>query len=98
MTLGFIDKDEGTMATFIETLSKANEMNDNDWNTNRILAEANLTLHQYDQSKVYATKAFNANPNNPHVLSIYADSLLRNGQPDKAIETIKKMYELEPLI
>ena len=97
MTLGFIDKDEDTMATFIETLSKANEMNDNDWNTNRILAEANLTLHQYDQSKVYATKAFNANPNNPHVLSIYADSLLRNGQPDKAIETIKKMYELEPI-
>jgi len=97
MTLGFIERDEETMATFVETLSKANEMNDNDWNTNRILAEANLTLHQYDQAKVYATKAFNANPNNPHVLSIYADTHLRNGQPDKAIEIIEKMYELEPI-
>ena len=97
MTLGFIERTDETMTSFMENLSKAEEMNDNDWNTNRILGEANLTLQNYEQAKIYATKAYNANPNNPHVLSIYADSLLRNDDPEKAIEAIEKMYELEPI-
>ena len=36
MFLGFRDQDEKTMSEFLGALSKANEMNDNDWNTNRI--------------------------------------------------------------
>ena len=86
------------MATFLETLSKANEMNDNDWNTNRILAEAHLTLNDFNQTKSYATKAYNANPSNPHVLSIYGDALLRNDEIENAIKIFEKMYELEPIV
>jgi len=98
MFLGFLDRNEETMATFLETLSKANEMNDNDWNTNRILAEAHLTLNDFSQTKVYATKAYKANPSNPHVLSIYGDALLRNDEIENAIKIFEKMYELEPIV
>ena len=98
MFLGFLDRNEETMATFLETLSKANEMNDNDWNTNRILAEAHLTLNDFSQTKAYATKAYKANPSNPHVLSIYGDALLRNDEIENAIKIFEKMYELEPIV
>ena len=97
MFLGFKDQSE-VMPDMLEALSKANELNDNDWNTNRILAEANLTMDDFEQTKVYATKAYRANPNNPHVLSIYGESLLRNGDIDTAIKIFKKMYELEPIV
>ena len=97
MFLGFKDQSE-VMPDMLEALSKANELNDNDWNTNRILAEANLTMNDFEQSKVYATKAYRANPSNPHVLSIYGESLLRNGDIDSAIKIFEKMYELEPIV
>lgn len=97
MFLGFKDQSE-VMPDMLEALSKANELNDNDWNTNRILAEANLTMNDFEQTKVYATKAYKANPNNPHVLSIYGESLLRNGDTDTAIKIFEKMYELEPIV
>ena len=97
MFMGFSEQTDELMASFLEALSKANELNDNDWNTNRILAEAHLTLHDFEQTKIYATKAYNANPNNPHVLSIYADSLLRTNESEKAVKIIEKMHELEPI-
>ena len=97
MFLGFKDQSE-VMPDMLEALSKANELNDNDWNTNRILAEANQTMNDFEQSRVYATKAYRANPNNPHVLSIYGESLLRNGDIDTAIKIFEKMYELEPIV
>ena len=97
MFLGFKDQSE-VMPDMLEALSKANELNDNDWNTNRILAEANLTMNDFEQSKVYATKAYRAKPSNPHVLSIYGESLLRNGDIDSAIKIFEKMYELEPIV
>ena len=97
MFLGFKNQSE-VMPDMLEALSKANELNDNDWNTNRILAEANLTMDDFEQTKVYATKAYRANPNNPHVLSIYGESLLRNGDIDTAIKIFEKMYELEPIV
>ncbi len=97
MTLGFREKNEKNMEEFLGSLSKANELNDNDWNTNRILGEANLTLQNFQQSKIYATKAYNANPNNPMVLSIYGDALIRNGDIEAGIKVFEKMYELEPI-
>ena len=97
MFLGFKERDE-VMPAMLESLSKANELNDNDWNTNRILAEANLTMNNFEQTKLYATKAYRANPNNPHVLSIYGESLLRNGDIGTAIKIFEKMHELEPIV
>ena len=97
MTLGFRERNDQNMEEFLGSLSKANELNDNDWNANRILGEANLTLQNFQQSKIYATKAYNANPNHPFVLSIYGDALIRNGEVQTGIKIFEKMYKLEPI-
>ena len=97
MTLGFRERNDENMEEFLGSLSKANELNDNDWNANRILGEANLTLQNFQQSKIYATKAYNANPNHPFVLSIYGDALIRNGEVQSGIKIFEKMYKLEPI-
>jgi tetratricopeptide (TPR) repeat protein len=97
MTLGFRERNDENMEEFLGSLSKANELNDNDWNTNRILGEANLTLQNFQQSKIYATKAYNANPNHPFVLSIYGDALIRNGDVESGIKVFEKMYKMEPI-
>jgi tetratricopeptide (TPR) repeat protein len=98
MFMGWDDQGSDTMSTFLETLSKANELDDSNWNTNRILAEAHLTLNDFEKLKIYATKAYKANPSNPHVLSIYGDALLRNNEIESAIKIFEKMYELEPVV
>ena len=97
MSLGFRERNDENMEEFLGSLSKANELNDNDWNANRILGEANLTLQNFQQSKIYATKAYNANPNHPFVLSIYVDALIRNGEIQTGIKIFEKMYKLEPI-
>jgi len=97
MTLGFKERNDENMEEFLGSLSKANELNENDWNTNRILGEANLTLQNFHQSKIYATKAYNANPNHPFVLSIYGDALIRNDEIENGIKIFEKMYQLEPI-
>lgn len=94
--LGFKDKDEAAPA-MLESLSRANELNDNDWNTNRILAETHLTINDFEATKYYALKAYKANPNNPAVLSIYGQSLLNNGDIKSAIQVFEKLHDLEPI-
>ena len=61
------------------------------------MGEANLTLQNFQQSKIYATKAYNANPNHPFVLSIYGDALIRNGEVESGIKVFEKMYKMEPI-
>ena len=55
-------------------------------------------MDNFEQTKFFATKAYRSNPSNPHVLSIYGESLLRNGDIDTAIKIFEKMYELEPVV
>ncbi|EJP72646.1 MAG: putative adenylate cyclase [SAR86 cluster bacterium SAR86B] len=97
MGLGFADQTEDFMNEFFETLTKANELNDSDWNANRILGEVHLSMHEFDKTRIHATKAYNANPNNTAVMSIYADALIRTNDIDKGIEILNKAYETEPV-
>ena len=97
MALGFREDNDQTMSEFMQALSKANELNDNDWNALRIIAEAHLTLHDFEQAMVYANKAYNANPNHPFVLWIYGRVLLRYGNLENGIKILEKLYEIEPI-
>ena len=97
MALGFREDNDKTMADFLEALSKANELNDNDWNALRIIAEAYLTLDNLQQGMVYANKAYNSNPNHPFVLWIYGRILLRYGNLESGIKILEQLYEREPI-
>ena len=96
LALGFQEQTDEFMGTFLESLNKGIELNDNDWNANRIMGEVHLTMHDFDQTKVFATKAYNANPNNSAVLSIYADALLRTNEIDEGINILEKAMRLDP--
>lgn len=97
IALGFREDNDKNKAELMEALSKANEMNDNDWNALRIIAEAHLTLNDYQQSMVYANKAYNANPNHPYVLWIYGRILVRFDKIESGIKVLEKLYEIEPM-
>ena len=97
MGLGFAEQTDEFMSEFFQTLTKANELNDSDWNANRILGEVHLSMHEFDKTRIHATKAYNANPNNTAVMSIYADALIRTNDIEKGIEILNKAYETEPI-
>tara|TARA_B100001079_G_C16280159_1_gene456133 strand:- start:339 stop:941 length:603 start_codon:yes stop_codon:yes gene_type:complete len=97
MALGFRENNDKTMSDFMSALSKANELNDNDWNALRIIAEAHLTLQDFEGAMVYANKAYNANPNHPFVLWIYGRVLMRHGNLESGIKVLEKLYEREPI-
>ena len=97
MALGFREDNDKTMADFLEALSKANELNDNDWNALRIIAEAYLTLDNLQQGMVYANKAYNANPNHPYVLWIYGRVLIRYNKVESGIKILEQLYKIEPM-
>ena len=97
MALGFRENNDKTMSDFMGALSKANELNDNDWNALRIIAEAHLTLQDFEGAMVYANKAYNANPNHPFVLWIYGRVLMRYGNIESGIKVLEKLYEREPI-
>ena len=92
MALGFRENNDKTMSDFMTALSKANELNDNDWNALRIIAEAHLTLQDFEGAMVYANKAYNANPNHPFVLWIYGRVLMRHGNLESGIKVLEKLY------
>ena len=54
-------------------------------------------MHEFDKTRIHATKAYNANPNNTAVMSIYADALIRTNDIDKGIEILNKSYQTEPV-
>jgi TolB-like protein len=97
MALGFREDNDETMADFLSALSKANELNDNDWNALRIIAEAHLTLDDFQQAMVYANKAYNANPNHPYVLWIYGRVLIRYNHTDDGIKVLEHLFKIEPM-
>ena len=96
MALGFREDNDKTKADFLKALAKANELNDNDWNALRIIAEAFLTINDFHQAMVYANKAYNSNPNHPYVLWIYGRILMRHDKVESGIKILEKLYEIEP--
>ena len=97
IALGFREDNDKSKADLLSALSKANELNDNDWNALRIIAEAHLTLDDFQQAMVYANKAYNSNPNHPYVLWIYGRILIRYGQAENGIKILEKLYDIEPM-
>ena len=97
IALGFREDNDQSKADLLDALSKANELNDNDWNALRIIAEAHLTLDDFQQSMVYANKAYNSNPNHPYVLWIYGRILMRFGKVKDGIKILEHLYDIEPM-
>jgi Tfp pilus assembly protein PilF len=85
------------MGELLALLEKALEVDPNDFECHRMQAEVYLSMHDFENSKASGQKATNMNPNDPRVISVYGEALLRLGDVDRGIDYLEKAYELDPV-
>tara|TARA_B100001250_G_scaffold228779_1_gene196392 strand:- start:15074 stop:16510 length:1437 start_codon:yes stop_codon:yes gene_type:complete len=94
---GFTEMTDEKMGELLALLEKALEVDPNDFECHRMQAEVYLSMHDFENSKASGQKATNMNPNDPRVISVYGEALLRLGDVDRGIDYLEKAYELDPV-
>ena len=94
---GYCEMSNEKVDELLELLDKALEVDQNDFECHRMLSEVYLSMHDFEKSKESGHKATTLNPNDPRVISVYGESLLRLGELDQGIEFLEKAYELDPI-
>ena len=94
---GYCEMSNEKVDELLELLDKALEVDQNDFECHRMLSEVYLSMHDFEKSKESGHKATTLNPNDPRVISVYGESLLRLGELDQGIEFLEKAYELDPV-
>ena len=78
-------------------LKKAHELNDNDFEVHRLMAEVNLGQRNFRVAERHASKAYKMVPNDPRVLSVYGEVSLRLGKIDQGLDALKLALETDPI-
>ena len=94
---GYRDDTDKLITEIMENINKAVELNNNDFEAHRMLAEVHLSLHEFDKAYDHGFKSFQLNPNDPRVTSVFGEILIRIDKLDKGIELLEKAYELDPI-
>jgi len=84
----------GELKTMIE---KAIEIDENDFECNRLLCEINKFFEDFEKSEYYGKKAYDMNPNDPRIVSGYGELLVLTGRADDGVEMLKKAFDLDPV-
>ncbi len=94
---GYRNDTDQLISEIMENINKAVELNNNDFEAHRMLAEVHLSLHEFDKAYDHGFKSFQLNPNDPRVTSVFGEILIRVDKLDKGIELLEKAYELDPI-
>ncbi len=95
---GYIDGDpEATLAEAKSLIEKALDLDENDFECNRIMCEINKAFEDFGQSEFYGRKAYEMNPNDPRIVSAYGELLVLTGRAGEGTELLIKAYELDPV-
>ncbi len=98
MGAGYLEGDQETFVYEIKSMiQKALELDENDFECNRILCEVNKFFEDFDQSEFYGKKAYDMNPNDPRIVSGYGELLVLTGRAEEGTELLIKAYELDPV-
>ena len=98
MSRGFIEGDMAEIWSEAEgCLKKAHELNDNDFEVHRLMAEVNLSGRNFRVAERHASKAYKMVPNDPRVLSVYGEVSLRLGKIDQGLDALKLALEIDPI-
>ena len=81
----------------MQCIDKAQQLNDNDFEVHRMLAEVALSTHDFKAGERHARASFKMVPNDPRVLSVYGEILSRTGSTEKGIELLESALELDPI-
>ena len=66
-------------------------------NTSYDHAYNKLSQENFKEAEKHARKCFKLVPNDPRVLSVYGEVLVRIGQVDKGLEALERAYKLNPI-
>ena len=92
------EPDNELIPKILSTLEEAYELTDHDWDCHRLLCAVSLFFHaNYDKAEEHGRKAYELNPNNHVVLTIYGQSLIFNGDCERGVEILEKAFELDPM-
>ena len=95
---GFLEGDMNQhWATCVSSVQKAMEINENDFECHRLFGEVNLSQHDFRAAEMHARKCYEMVPNDPRVLSIYGDVMVRVGSVDDGLEALERALELDPV-
>ena len=98
LSRGFIQGDMNELwGEAEECLRKAHELNDNDFEVHRLMAEVNLSGKNFRAAERHATKSYKMVPNDPRVLSVYGETSLRLGKIDRGLDALKLALEIDPV-
>ena len=78
-------------------IQKALELDENDFECNRLLCEINKFFEDFDQSEFFGKKAYDMNSNDPRVVCAYGELLVLTGRAEEGTELLIKAYELDPV-
>ena len=85
MGRGYCEMTNEKIGELLELLDKALEVDPNDFECHRMQAEVYLSMHDFEKSKISGQKATSMNPNDPRVISVYGEALLRVNELDKGL-------------
>ena len=94
---GYKENTDELVTEIIDNINKAVELNTNDFEAHRMLAEVHLSMHDFEKALDHGSKAFQLNPNDPRVSSVYGEILIRIKKLDEGISLLEKAYELDPI-
>ena len=95
---GFLEGDMSKhWAAAVQSVEKAMEINENDFECHRLFGEVNLSSHDFRAAELHARKCYEMVPNDPRVLSIYGDVMVRVGSVDEGLEALERALELDPV-
>ena len=98
LSRGFIKGDINKIWSEAEDcLKKAHELNDNDFEVHRLMAEVNLSGKNFRAAERHAAKSYKMVPNDPRVLSVYGEASLRLGKIDRGLDALKLALEIDPI-
>ena len=97
MGRGYCEMTNEKIGELLELLDKALEVDPNDFECHRMQAEVYLSMHDFEKSRISGHKATSMNPNDPRVISVYGEALLRVNEIDKGLEYLEKAFDLDPI-
>jgi adenylate cyclase len=98
MGRGYIEGDlKGWWDTSMKCIEQAQQLNDNDFEVHRMLAEVSLSSHDFKAAERHARTCYKTVPNDPRVLSVYGEILVRVGSVEKGLELLERTMELDPI-
>ena len=98
MGRGYIEGDmKSWWDTSMKCIEQAQQLNDNDFEVHRMLAEVAISSHDFKAGERHARACYKMVPNDPRVLSVYGEVLVRIGATEKGLELLESALELDPI-